>query len=184
MIDDDITQLLHSWRGGDEAAMHALVTQLYDELRRVARGHMRGERSDHTLEPTALVHAAYERLHGLNLDWKDRNHFLSMASRVMRRVLVDHARSRLREKRGGDQVRVTLGDDRLRVEDPEALLIVSDALDSLGEVDERKHKLLELHYFGGLTYAELAEAEQISEATVHRDLRLAKAFVARALENR
>jgi RNA polymerase sigma factor (TIGR02999 family) len=178
---DDITELLQRWRAGSDQAMEELIGVLYEELRRIARAQMRGERPGHTLEPTALVHAAYERLLGLRTDWQDRTHFLSMASRVMRQVLVDHARARRRGKRGGDFVRITLDGDQLQVESPDRLLDLDRALDALGELDERKRSLLEMHYFGGMTYAELAAAHRISDATVHRELRLAKAWMAREL---
>jgi RNA polymerase sigma factor (TIGR02999 family) len=181
MPDADITQLLQRWRAGSAEAMDELIGVLYQELRRIARAQMRGEGAGHTLQPTAVVHAAYERLLGLQIDWQDRTHFLSMAARVMRRVLVDHARAKSRDKRGGGFVRVTLDGERLQMESAADLLDLDRALDALGEVDERKRSLLEMHYFGGLTYAELAAAHGISEATVHRELRLAKAWMAREL---
>jgi RNA polymerase sigma factor (TIGR02999 family) len=181
MPDDDITELLQRWRSGSAEAMDELVGVLYEELRRIARAQMRREGPGHTLQPTALVHSAYERLVGLQIDWQDRTHFLSMAARVMRRVLVDHARAKQRDKRGGGFVRVTLDGEQLQVESAADLLDLDRALDALGEIDERKRSLLEMHYFGGLTYAELAAAHGISDATVHRELRLAKAWMAREL---
>ena len=179
-----VTMLLQQWRGGSADALEALVPLVYDELRRIARAHMRGERPSHTLEPTALVHQAYERLLGVDLDWRDRAHFLNMASRTMRRVLVEHARARRRDKRGGDLAQVTLDDknvDGTPVPATGDILTLDTALSNLSRLDARKGSLVEAHYFGGLTYRELAEAFEMSEATVHRELRLAKAWLARAL---
>lgn len=179
-----VTVLLKRWRAGSDAALQELVSLVYDDLRSLARAHMRGERPGHTLEPTALVHQAYQRLLRVELDWRDRAHFLNMASRTMRRVLVEHARARRREKRGGNLARVTLGDQNLGADlaPPSADLLELDmALDSLASFDEKKSHLVQGHYFAGMTYRELAEAFGISEATVHRELRLAKAWLARAL---
>ncbi len=187
-----VTTLLKQWREGSGEALDALVPLVYDELRRIAHLHMRGERPNHTLEPTALVHQAYERLLHVELDWRDRAHFLNMASRTMRRVLVDHARARQREKRGGELAQVTLTDHNLHGRNldrgsaplPAArdILSLDSALRDLDRLDPRKAGLVEAHYFGGLTYRELAESFDLSEATVHRELRLAKAWLARALD--
>lgn len=178
----DVTRLLAQWRDGSDEALQLLVPLVYEELRRIAHAHMRGERVDHTLEPTALVHQAYERLVGAELDFQDRAHFLNLASRTMRRVLVDHARARQREKRGSGMVRVTL-DDNLPAQVSAAgdVLQLDLALEQLMTLDARKASLVEAHYFGGLSYLELAAAFEISAATVHRELRLAKAWLARAL---
>ncbi len=183
--EEDLTALLRSWRAGSEQALEALVPMVYDELRRIARAHMRGERADHTLEPTALVHQAYERLIDVQLDWRDRAHFLNMASRTMRRVLVDHARGRQRGKRGGERQRVSLAAvDRPAEhrEDELAEILTLDAkLAELERIDERKAALVQAHFFGGMTYRELAEAFAVSEATVHRELHFARAWLAREL---
>ena len=184
MSSSEVTQLLHSWRSGSEEALEQLVPLVYDELRRIAQLHMRGERSNHTLQPTALVNQAYERLLGLEVDWADRAHFLNMASRTMRRVLVDHARARRREKRGGDRQQVTLDDGvfgPVGEGDGPDLVELDDALTRLAEIDTRKADVLQAHYFGGLGYRELAEAFSISEATVHRELRMARAWLGREL---
>ena len=180
----EITELLHRWRGGSHAAFERLVPLVYDELRRIARAHLRRERAAHTLEPTALVHQAYERLFGVELEWRDRAHFLNMASRTLRRVLVDHARARGRQRRGGDLERITL--DVSRVDDAAEsglppLLDLDRALDELERFDGRKSQLVQGHYFAGLSYRELAEVHAVSEATVHRELRLAKAWLGRHL---
>jgi len=155
---------------------------VYEELRRLAQIQMRGERSDHTLQTTALVHEAYLRLCGADVAWQGRVHFLAVAATVMRRVLVDHARSRDRAKRGGGADRVPL-DEALAVspERPEAVVALDEAIDRLSALDERKAHAVELHFFGGLTYEETAEALGVSPATVDRELRLAKAWLYREL---
>jgi len=176
-----ITALLREWRAGHEPALEALTPLVYDELHRIAGRVARGERSGHTLQPTALVHEAYLRLAGADVEWQDRAHFFAVAARMMRRVLVDHARLGRRAKRYGG-VRVTLVESAAvgGVGDPD-IESLDRALDDLKAQDARKADLVELHYFGGLTYAELAEVSHLSEATVHRELRLAKAWLHRAL---
>lgn len=176
----DVTELLVAWRQGSEEALHRLMPLLYDELKRIARIHMKGERAAHTLDPTDLLHQAYPRLLGLDLDWKDRAHFLNMASRTMRRVLVEHARARSRDKRGGGLARTTLDDDTPTPMSAD-ILQLDAALEALTELDPRKGELLQAHYFGGLTYRELGETFELSEATVHRELRSAKAWLGREL---
>ncbi len=162
--------------------MHRLMPLIYEELRRIAHAHMRGERPDHTLEPTALVHQAYERLLDAELDYRNRAHFLNLASRIMRRVLVDYARARRREKRGSGMGRVTL-DPSLKAEGVVSndILALDSSLEELSAFDHRKASLVQAHYFGGLSYLELADAFEISAATVHRELRMAKAWLAKAL---
>jgi RNA polymerase sigma factor (TIGR02999 family) len=151
---------------------------VYDELRRLAARHLGRERTGHTLEPTALVHEAYARLVGGEPRFEDRAHFFAVAARTMRRVLVDHARRRKRAKRGGGRARVTLDEGSISV-DPwtQDLLALDEALEVLGTLDERKARVIELHFFGGLTYAETGAALGVSPATVERDLRLAKAWL-------
>jgi len=175
-----ITELLQRWRGGSQDALEALIPALYQELLRIARAHMQRERPGHTLEPSALVNEAYARLVDVKLDWQDRVHFLSVASRTMRRVLVDHARARLRDKRAGGAIRVTLSDGIAQSRDEE-ILHLEDALEALGKRYPRKRDVVEMHFFGGLKYAEIAAAVGISEATVDRELRFAKAFLGREL---
>jgi RNA polymerase sigma factor (TIGR02999 family) len=181
----EVTQLLFEWRQGDAEALDRLVPLVYAELRRVASRQLRSERSDHTLQPTALVHEAYARLVDAEVAWTDRTHFFAIAARTMRRVLVDHARGLQREKRGGGAVRVTL-DENLEVEagTPDEMLALDAALDRLQEIDARKADVVQLHYFGGLTYDQIAEALGISAATVDRDLRMAKAWLHAELEER
>lgn len=161
-----------------------LTTALYEELRRLAHLRLRGERPGHTLQTTSLVHEAYLRLAAAEVAPVDRVHFLSLAASTMRRVLIDYARGRRRDKRGGEAVRLTFEEARdLPLAEPTAVdvLDVDRALAELARFDARKAKLLELHTFGGLSYPELAEATGISEATVHRELRLGRAWLKRAL---
>ena len=176
---DDITQLLQSWRSGSDQARDALFAATYEELRRLAAIQMRGERADHTLQPTALVNECYGRLVGVELDWQDRAHFLNFAVRSMRRLLVDHARARTRAKRGGpDAVRATLSDAVPDRELPlERLLELDDAFDKLADISERSARVVELQAYGGLSYREIAEVLEVSEATVDRELRFARAWL-------
>jgi len=181
MSDPNVTKLLSDWRQGDEAAFEKLVPAVYQELLRLAGYHMRAERGEHTLQPTALVNEAFLKLVGMDVDWSDRAHFMAVASRQMRRLLVDHARAKRRSKRDGG-VRVTLDDSVGHLGNQSVDMVDVDlAITTLKELDGRKAKLVELHYFGGLTYRELAEVTEISEATVHRELRLAKAWLRREL---
>ena len=177
-----VEQLLREWRAGDHDAYERLIPLVYAELRRVARGHLRREGRGHSLQPTLLVHEAYLRLAGANVDWRNRTHFVSVAATVMRRILVERARTRLARKHGGNDVRVTLSD---RLAGPEArsidLLMLDEALDRLRQLDPRQADALELSYFGGLTYVEIGEALGISEATVDRDLRHGRAWLRRYL---
>ncbi len=178
----EVTRLLSAWRAGDQDALDRLVPLVYDELRALARRRLRAERGDHTLQATALVHEAYARLVGADLDLADRAHFFAVAARTMRRILVDHARGKAREKRGGGAAVVTLSEDVVADDEPgEDLLALDEAIGRLAELSERKAKVVELHYFGGLTYPETAAALDVSEATVDRDLRMAKAWLANEL---
>jgi RNA polymerase sigma-70 factor (ECF subfamily) len=178
------TTLLKSWRGGSREALDRLLPLLYDELSRIAHGAMGAERRDHTLQTRALIHEAYLRLIDADVDWRNRAHFLALASRTMRRVLTDHARAKHREKRGGaDQVKVPL--TGLNVAGPDSsveFLELEEALARLEAQDERKARVVEMHFYGGLNYEETAEALGISAATVDRDLRLAKAWLRRELK--
>jgi len=173
-----VTELLRRWREGEDEARDDLMTLVYPELHRLAAGYLRGERSGHTLQPTALVHEAYLRILGTDVEWQDRVHFLAVAARVMRRALVDYARARQTKKRGGDVVRVTWSDSALGTPGaaPE-ILDLDAALESLAQHDERKSRVVELHFFGGMTYEETAEVMDISVATVNRELRFAKAWL-------
>ena len=176
-----VTRLLRSWQKGDQQALGELIPRIYDQLRRLAQARMRGERRSHTLEPTALVHEAYVRMVDLELSWQDRIHFLSMAARAMRRVLVDHARAHRAAKRGGQALRVSLHEEHAAASPDVDLLELDQALDRLRAQQARLGQAVELHYFGGLSYKEVAEALSVSEATVDRDLRFARAWLLREL---
>ena len=176
------TALLKSWRGGDRGALDRLMPLVYDELSGIARGALSAERPDHTLQTRALVHEAYLRLVDAEVDFVDRAHFFALAARTMRRVLTDHARARQRDKRGGDMIRVPLTD--LPAPQPDSaidLLQLDAALTKLEAQDERRARVIEMHFYGGLNYEETAEALGVSKATVDRDLRLAKAWLRREL---
>jgi RNA polymerase sigma-70 factor (ECF subfamily) len=177
-----VTLLLRRLSAGEEAVLAQVIPLVYDELLRLARLHMRRERTGHTLEPTALVHEAYARLADADLTLQDRRHFFAVASRAMRRILVDHARARGSLKRGEGASRVTLGEE---IPAPEAgvdVLELDEALTRLAEVDERKARVVELHYFGGLSYEEIGGILDVSPATVDRDLRFARAWLHGHLE--
>jgi RNA polymerase sigma factor (TIGR02999 family) len=180
-----ITELLRQWRAGDQPAFDRLMPLIQNELRQRAQGLLRRERQGHTLQPTALVNEAYLRLVGgeVKVDWADRAHFFAVAARVMRQILVDHARAQSRQKRGGEAIRVTLDEAHRSEPGPDLdILALNDALTNLAKLSERKAHLIELSFFGGLTYPELAETTGVSEATVHRELRLAKAWLRRELD--
>ncbi len=179
----DVTALLRAWSDGESSAADELMPIVLDELRRLARNMMRGERPGHTLQTTAVVNEAYMRLIDLNrVRWEDRAHFFAMSARLMRRVLVDHARSRNSIKRGGTLRRVSLEDSHLASEgDGHDLVQLDAALEALAAVDPRKSRVVELRFFGGLSVDETAHALKISPETVARDWRMAKAWLAREL---
>jgi RNA polymerase sigma factor (TIGR02999 family) len=174
----NFTQLLTEWRSGQPQALERLTPLVYDELRRLARSYMRTERGSHTLQATAVVHEAFLRLVQANVDLQDRQHFFALASRLMRRVLVDHAKARSRAKRDGG-VRDESGGELAEITVPIDVDIVAldDALEGLVQLEPRLAQVIELHYFGGMTYDEIAAAVGASTATVHRDIRLAKAWL-------
>jgi RNA polymerase sigma factor (TIGR02999 family) len=176
-----VTELLLSWGRGDRSALDELVPIVHQELRRLARLQMRGERDNHTLQTTALVNEAFIRLVDLRrIRWQDRAHFLALSARLMRRILVDHARSRNYRKRGGGAVNVALDDSiDMSRERGADLVALDDALESLARVDPRKGQVVELRFFGGLSMDETAEALGISAETVLRDWRLAKVWLLR-----
>jgi len=181
----DITLLLTAWRGGDAAAFDRLVAALYDELRRIARRCMAGERAGHSLQPTALVNEAYLRLiDAQRVNWQNRNHFLAVAARQMRRVLVDIARAKGYQKRGGSAIQVTF-DETLPVvqERGRDLVALDDALEALTKMDERKARVVEMRFFGGLSVEQSAHALEISVETVMRDWKFARAWLLRELRH-
>jgi RNA polymerase sigma-70 factor, ECF subfamily len=179
-----VTGLLLAWGKGDEAALNQLIPLVHDELRRIARRCMAGERGGHSLQATALVNEAYLRLIDVqHVNWQNRAHFLAMSARLMRRILVDLARSKGYVKRGGEAVRVTF-DDALAVtsEPGEDLVALDDALKALATLDERKAQVIELRFFGGLSVEETASVLKVSVDTVMRDWKLAKAWLQRELQ--
>lgn len=174
----EVTQLLQRLRAGDAAARERLFPLVYEELRRVARRALRRERVDHTLRPTELVHEAFLKLGSADGPWQDRAHFLGVAARAMRQILVDHARRRLAGKRGGGVVATTLEDVRADSGlPPEDLLALDTALDRLERQDPRLRALVEYRFFGGLTDKEISELLEISERTVNRDWARARAWL-------
>ena len=179
----DITALLIEWRGGDSNAVEQLVPLVHAELRRIAKRHMAGERPDHMLQATALVNEVYLRLIDIRrVEWQDRAHFFAIAARLMRRVLVDFARARDNQKRGGALHRVTFDQDLPVASDtPDDLIAIDDALRALAAQYERKAQVVELRFFGGLTVEETAEVLQISAETVMRDWKFAKNWLLREL---
>jgi len=179
----EVTTLLHAWSRGEQTAFDKLGPIIYAELRRLARHYMSRERRDHTLQPTALVHEAYMRLADLqHLHWKNRIHFYAISAQVMRRVLVDFARSRDRRKRGGSYQRLSLEDCiNLGERHDAALIALDDALTTLASSDPRKCQVVEMKFFGGLSTEEIAESLNVSPETVLRDWKLAKLWLLREL---
>jgi RNA polymerase sigma factor (TIGR02999 family) len=174
----NFTQLLTEWRSGHPQALERLTPLVYDELRRLARNYMRAERGSHTLQATAVVHEAFLRLIQANVALQDRGHFFALASRLMRRVLVDHAKSRSRMKRNSG-ARDLAAESEGETPPPMDFDVVAldDALEGLQQLEPRLGQVIELHYFGGLTYDQIAAAVGTSAATVHRDIRLARAWL-------
>lgn len=179
----EITALLADWRSGNQAALDRLLPLVYDELRRVASGYMRGERPNHLLQTTALVHEAYLRMvDSPSVNYETRAHFFAVAAQVMRHILVDYARGQLRAKRGERVPPLPLSDvAELADGRAEELIAVNSALDKLTAMDERKGRVFEMRYFGGMSVDEAAEALKVSPATVARDWRLAKAWLRREI---
>ncbi|MBS1794882.1 MAG: sigma-70 family RNA polymerase sigma factor [Acidobacteria bacterium] len=175
-----ITQLLKEWGEGDPRALDELMPLVYDELRRQASRYLKKERPGHTLQTTALIHEAYIKMLGVNaIEWQNRSHFFAIASTAMRRILVDHARERKREKRGGALENLPL-DEALPISSKERnvdLLALDEALDRLARLDPRQAKVVELRYFSGLSIDETAEILGVSNATVRLDWNLAKAWL-------
>jgi RNA polymerase sigma factor (TIGR02999 family) len=173
-----VTQLLQQWGNGNREALDQLMPVVYEQLRKLASNCLRGERSDHTLRATDLVHEAYLRLVDADVAWQDRVHFYAVSARLLRRILVDHAKSHNRQKRGGGAEKIPL-DEAIMVGPGTGggIVELDEALSRLAVHDQRKSELIELLFFGGLTYDEAAAALKISPATVHRELTLAKAWL-------
>jgi len=179
----DVTQILKDWSGGSEDASARLMPLVYEELRRLAREYIRRERADHTLQATALVHEAYLRMvDEKNVTWKDRAHFYGIAARLMRRILVDHARAHNAAKRGGLEQKLSLDEARdLPAAGATDLVALDGALENLAKTYPRKSEVVELKFFGGLEANEIAEVLQVSEKTVLRDWSFAKLWLCREL---
>jgi RNA polymerase sigma factor (TIGR02999 family) len=178
-----ITVLVHEYANGDKAALDRLLPLVYMELRHIAQKHLRGEQPGHTLQPTALVHEMYARLAGETPpEVRDRIHFLSVASHVMRQVLIDHARMKYAEKRGGRQEKLSLDEAQdACMETPAIMIRIDDALNQLGRQDPRKARLVEMRFFGGLTAEESAAMLNLPVKVVRRELRVAQAWLQREL---
>lgn len=179
----EVTELLLAWREGDESALENLISVVYAELHKQAKRYLRGERQDHTLQTTALVNEVYLRLiDSSKVRWQNRAHFFAVAAQLMRRILVDFARSRKYQKRGGGAHQVSLEQAMVIASDrSEDLVALDDALQSLAAIDERKSKVVEMRFFGGLSVEETAEVLQVSPDTVMRDWRLAKVWLLKEL---
>jgi len=181
-----VTRWLVAWSGGDQSALQRLMPVVHAELRRLARREMRRERPGHTLQTTALVNEAYLRLVDMSgVSWSDRAHFFAMSARLMRRILVDHARARSYQKRGGGAKLVPFDEGLTVVDEPGTdLVALDDALEALARLDPRKSQVVELRFFGGLSVEEAALALDVSPSTVMRDWRLAKSWLLKELDGR
>jgi RNA polymerase sigma factor (TIGR02999 family) len=179
----DVTQLLKAWAAGDEQSLEILTPLVYEQLRRVAQRHMANERKSHTLQTTALVHELYIRLVDCRqTDWQDRAHFFAVSAHLMRRILIDFARSHRSQKRGGGVAPVFLEEALIVCNKPDSNLVaLDDALQLLATVDARKGRIVELKFFGGLSIEEIAAVLKVSAETVVRDWRLAKAWLLRQM---
>ena len=178
----EVSQLLRAWSNGEPTAADRLMPLVYEELRRMARRQMRGQRAGHTLQTTALIHEAYLRLvNESDVGWQNRAHFFGVAAKAMRHILVDHARSRQAAKRGGGARHVTLDEAAVASAEPAELVALDDALQSLAAFDQRKSQIVEFKYFGGLTVEEIAHVLRVSPETVARDWRLARGWLLREL---
>jgi RNA polymerase sigma-70 factor, ECF subfamily len=181
---NEITQLLRRWSQGDLVALNQLMPIVLRELRKLAGGYLKGERPNHTLQPTALINEAYLRLVAQDFpEWQSRTHFFGIAAHLMRQILVDHARSRAAAKRGPEAPRLSLEEAaKFPHEQASELVALDDALRSLARLDKRKSRVVELRYFGGLTVEEIAAAIGVSTATVTREMRLAQTWLLREMD--
>ncbi|HKV41652.1 MAG TPA: sigma-70 family RNA polymerase sigma factor [Blastocatellia bacterium] len=182
-LPEEVTQLLLKWSDGDRAALDDLIPMVYDDLRRLAHHYLRSERAGHTLQTTALAHEVYFRLaNQKNVKWQNRGHFFAVCAKLMRRILVDYARSRAYAKREGEARKTALDEARTLVaERPADIVAIDEALKALEALDPRKSQVVELRFFGGLTIEETAEALQVSHATVEREWTTARAWLYREI---
>lgn len=179
----EITGLLLEWRGGDLSARDRAVAMLYPMLEEIARRQLRGERPGHTLQTAGLINEAYLRMVGADVTWQGRRHFLAAAATAMRRVLVDYARARRGARRGGGAAPVTLDDGMAEAPTrDDDILALDEAIERLATLNKRQAEMIELAYFGGYSYDEMAEIQGVSPATVDRELRVAKRLIGRLLE--
>lgn len=175
---EPVTQLLQQARSGDKLAINKLFPFIYQELKKIARRSFKNENAGHTLQPTALINEAFENIVKVDIDWKDRNHFYALSARMMRRILVDHAKAKMTAKRGSNSYHTSINNKELsQPESSFELLSLDQSLEQLSKNDSRKAEIIELVYFGGLTHEEIAETLSISRATVSRDLRMAEAWL-------
>jgi RNA polymerase sigma factor (TIGR02999 family) len=181
---ENLTGLLVEWREGDQAALNRLMPLVYDELRRIAHRYMQRERDGHTLQTSALVNEAYLRLAGQgNVDWQNRAHFFAVSAQVMRHILIDHARRRHYAKHGGGAQQIPIQDVvEMSMQRAAELIALDEALNELGRLDQRKSRVVELRYFGGLSLEETAEVLEVSLMTVRRDWLAAKAWLYRRMK--
>ena len=181
----DVTQLLVSWSHGDQAALERLMPLVYGELRRLASAYLRHERSNHTLQSTALVHEAFMRLvNQRDVQWRNRAHFFGIAAQMIRRILVDYARSQHRKKRGSGAVKLALDDAVVAPQEPGPdldLLALNDALDQLSQLDPRQSRIVELRFFAGLSLEETAEVMNLSPSSIKREWNTARAWLFREM---
>jgi RNA polymerase sigma-70 factor (ECF subfamily) len=180
---ENLTGLLVEWREGDQAALERLIPLVYDQLRRIAHRYVQRERNGHTLQTSALVNEAYLRLADQQVVWQNRAHFFAVTARVMRHILIDHARRRRYAKHGGEARQVPIEEAAtMSMERADELIALEEALEELAQLDPRKSRVVELRYFGGLSLEETAEALEISLMTVRRDWRAAKAWLYRRVK--
>jgi RNA polymerase sigma-70 factor (ECF subfamily) len=173
-----VTVLLHEWRAGSKDALDRLIPLVYDQLHRIAKRSMHNQAGEYVLRPTAVIHEAYLKMLGANIDFRDRAHFFAVSAQMMRRILLDWAKANTSQKRGGPAAKISLDEASVvGVADPETLILLDLALQRLANFDQRKASLVEMIFFGGLTYDEAAEALQVSAVTVHRELKMAKAWL-------
>lgn len=183
-MDESITRLLKQSSIGDENALNRLTPMVYDELKKIAKRLFQRENIGHTLQPTAIINEAFMKLVDVEVDWKSRQHFYAVSANIMRRMLVDYAKQKRADKRGGGQVMATLVTSNIAAGDNQGdLLLINEALEAFAKFDPEKAQIVEWNYFGGLTLDEIAQLKGASKATIHRQLRFAEAWLRKYLMN-